>query len=447
MKHLSSFSSPWGKSFTNKRYLHPPFSEQIITMWPNSMVMIGEINADTPHKWADTRDFGHGFACPDDSCGVVFTLSRKDDLNFRNHPGKNKIIYNNDAWSGKLMPLEICTYKTRRDGIPIHSLTKDLDLLRFHEEAFCDNERVPTAYIKVTLENRFGTSEKISLGIMARSGPEFLLTGCPDPDGYLPYEPSTEKLNADEMIRFEKKDTFLTDGTFKLYFDSALSPTERNEQLVCDITLEPYEKKSFTFALTRSEKTPLPYAKARREALCFWKSELGKAKNIPNKIGVEPLFYNFLAQLLQMFACPRGGTHTIIRQGAAQRYHWPEAKEVIRALSLTGGYQDYIDRALSHLFFDLQEKEGENKGRIHYDRVPWNSRSAAALEMLDSALYDNTDLYEKYIDNAMQAFFWMERERARSNDIEGAIAGLFPPGPPRRRKAPATKSVPQSSQG
>lgn len=40
MTHLSSPANPWGKPFTSKRYIHPPQAENIVTMWPNSMIMI-----------------------------------------------------------------------------------------------------------------------------------------------------------------------------------------------------------------------------------------------------------------------------------------------------------------------------------------------------------------------------------------------------------------------
>ena len=43
MMHLSTIEQPWGKPFTNKRYLHPPMAEQIVTMWPSSMILFGEI--------------------------------------------------------------------------------------------------------------------------------------------------------------------------------------------------------------------------------------------------------------------------------------------------------------------------------------------------------------------------------------------------------------------
>ena len=42
--HISSIENPWGKTFTDKRYVHPPFSECIVTTWGSSMVLYGEID-------------------------------------------------------------------------------------------------------------------------------------------------------------------------------------------------------------------------------------------------------------------------------------------------------------------------------------------------------------------------------------------------------------------
>ena len=77
MTHLSTAENPWGKPFTNKRYVHPPFAENIVTMWPNSMVLIGEIADDTPQNFRfDVEGVGKGFATELPSAGVVFTLKR-----------------------------------------------------------------------------------------------------------------------------------------------------------------------------------------------------------------------------------------------------------------------------------------------------------------------------------------------------------------------------------
>ena len=425
--HLSSIDKPWGKPFTDKRYLHPPFAENIITMWPNSMVMIGEIEGDgDPHSWIETEEFDKGYGPAAYSAGVIFTIKRENDLLFNQRQSPR---YKQYTWDHDFMPRAGVRYKHRNDGIPIHSLTKNMDAVKFHQEVFCDSKRVSTAYIKVTVENNFGISQKIELGLLARTGPEFLLTGCWEPDGYDQYTPSRQKWDAKEMIRYEKNDGYLTDGKYKLYFDKKenfIFDSENDLNIVLD--LKPYEKRNFTFAFTRNSEAPKPYKIARKETEIFWKRELGKAKNIPDKKGIEPLFYNFLAQELQMFACPIGKDYTIMRQGANQRYHWPEAKEIIKALSRIDGYADYIDAGISHYFNDMQEKEGENIGRIFYEYVPWNSRTAASLEMFNYAVRCDESFFDKYIEQAMLGLRWMERERAKSAEIDGAYAGVFPPG-------------------
>ncbi len=48
-----------------------------------------------------------------------------------------------------------------------------------------------------------------------------------------------------------------------------------------------------------------------------------------------------------------------------------KAKEIIKSLAYIGGYSEYIDRGLSHYFNVMQEKDGENIGRIHYKFQYW----------------------------------------------------------------------------
>lgn len=425
MAHLSSPANPWGKPFTNKRYIHPPMAENIVTMWPNSMVMIGEIPPENPQYHYEHPKYGWFWGlCSEDSAAVVFTLKRESDLRFRQ---RAKPQYQNYTWSHELMPSEVVKYKTRPDGIPVHSFVKDMDAVKFYEEAFCDSARVPTAYIKVTVENCFGFEEKIELGALVKRGKEFLFTGCQEPDGYDGYYPTREMFLDGE--KFEVESGVLTDGRYKLYLDkNAEYDFDGENDFTVSLTLAPYEKKTFTFAFTRSESQPKSYAAARRECIDFWKAELAKAENVPDMKGAGPLFYNFLAQLLQMFAHPHDRDYVIMRQGATQRYHWPEAVEMIRALALAGGYSSYIDAGLAHYFGELQQKDGEDTGRVFYPEVPWNTRTSVSLSMLAAAAECDPTLFDKYIDSALLAFEYCERERAKSKGIEGIIPGLMPPG-------------------
>ena len=428
MTHLSSIEQGWGKPFTTKRYVHAPFAENIVTSWPTSMVLIGEITAgkERPQGWQAVEPFGAGFVAALPSAGVVFTVKRDADTRFRLREAK---IYQEYTWKHELMPQKKVAYKTRKDGVPIHAMTKDLDAIKFYQEVFCDSARVSTAYVKVSVENAFDVEQVIELGVLVRTGPEFLFTGCSDPDGYGGYNPTRAHWEVPEMKRYEKKEGYLTDGTYKLYYDEKENfVLDGENDLDILLKLKPFEKRTFTFAFTRNEKKPKNYQTAKRQAEIFWKKELGKAKYIPAKKGIAPLFYNFLAQELQMFACPRGENYTIMRQGATQRFHWPEAKEIIKALAYIGGYSEYIDAGLAHYFDVMQEKDGENIGRIHYEFVPWNSRTAVSLEMFAAAVRSDESFYEKYINQAMLAFRWMERERAKSSTMEGMYKGIFPAG-------------------
>ena len=79
MAHISTIENPWGKCFTVKRYLHAPLTENIVTMWPSTMVMIGEISGeDDPH----THYSMHHNESKLPSAAVIFTLKRDSDLMF-----------------------------------------------------------------------------------------------------------------------------------------------------------------------------------------------------------------------------------------------------------------------------------------------------------------------------------------------------------------------------
>ena len=55
-------------------------AENIVTMWPNSMVMIGEIPPENPQYHYEHPKYGWFFRlCSEDSTAVVFTLKRESE--------------------------------------------------------------------------------------------------------------------------------------------------------------------------------------------------------------------------------------------------------------------------------------------------------------------------------------------------------------------------------
>lgn len=116
------------------------------------------------------------------------------------------------------------------------------------------------------IENAFCMPQKIGLGTLVRTGPECLFTGCSDPDGYDGYNPVRSNWDDEEMMHYEKRDGYLTDGTYKLYFDNRADFIFGGENDIdIALKLKPYEKRSFTFVFTRNEKAPKTYKEARKE--------------------------------------------------------------------------------------------------------------------------------------------------------------------------------------
>ena len=425
--HLSTIENPWGKPFTNKRYIHPPFAETMVTMWPSSMIMFGEIKSGRSIRHRET-EFSKFYVEPiEPSTGVIFTVKIDEQKWFRGCKHDWLGVEVPDHWNHGFMPMQETTYKTRRDGVPIHRFVKDLDAVKFYQEAFCDIERVPTAYIKIVLENGYGVEQSVELGGLVRSGGEFMLTGGMEADGYCKTEQQKERWLT--LEKFNRQGRYLTNGVYRLYFEEEKNvKTDGEVDFVFPVILRPYEKKTFYFALTRNEAVPKAYAVIKKEVESFWKKELSKAQNIPNKKDVEPLFYNLLSQQLQMFCYPKGDDKLLVRQGGLQRYTWPESTFVLQSLAKIGGFSEYLDKALGESFNRTQEKEGENAGRIFEETVPWNSRTASVLESFAAAVLSERSFYKKYIQSAMMSFRYLERERAKTADGTHGVPGLVPPG-------------------
>lgn len=398
--HLSSKEKPWGKPFTFKRYIHPPLAENMVTMWPSSMILFGEIKGgNDTHVSLSGR--GHMSALP--SSGVIFTLN------------------------GKFLPWTKVNYSTRKDGIPIHSFSHLVDGIKFRQEAFCDSERVPTAYTKITLKNVTEEPLTFDFGVMVRSGPEFDLVGCDEPDGYRWFEQLKKQwLTMPQYIRYTSK---LTNGIFTLRFSKSYGFVEKNDDdLSTTLTLGAGQQKTFYFTFTRNkDKKPLSYLAAKEKCEDFWQNELEKAKRKPKNLK-QGFFNNLIAQSLQMLCYPKGENYVLFRQGGIERHIYPkEAEPLFKALSLVGGYDDYLEKVLDMYFNVLQVKEGENKGQVNTYGFQWSTLSAAAAQSFAYVAINNEEVFKKYYIDALDAIRWIEKTRLTTKSNPELIKGLFPP--------------------
>lgn len=409
INHLSSNDNPWGKSFTPKRYLHPPFAENIITMWPSTILLIGEAmgGADqqdfTPGRWGDHR-------LP--SSAMVF-LYRDRIPDFKN-----------------------ATYKTRNDGIPIHTVVQNLGDFSLEMESFCNTLRVSTIFTKLVIRNN--TDKKINdkITLLTRTAPEYDLLGIIESDGYTMPDPSANHWKHFPNWNFIPNG--MTDGKYTVQYQAENnvniipanqlnSGIEGNNGVYFSFELEENEQTTLYFAFGRGGcNADFSYTKEKENTIAFWENELQKINKFPNK--QDPftfsMFRSLVAGGLQMFMYPKGCNYALLRQGGLQRRIWPtEARSMIEALTKIGDFENYLDAVLNTYYNVMQAESGE----IINFGMPWASVTGAVLDSFSEVGIKYEHIYQKYKDNAYKAFCWMEEQRQITRNDESVVSGLFPP--------------------
>jgi len=327
--HLSSKDCPWGKTFTNKRYLHPPLCENIVTMWSSSMILCGQIKAGSDSQISYGKK-QYESVLP--SCAIIFT--RK----------------------GQFLPQYQIKYNVRGDGIPVHSFEKPFGELIFRQQAFCSIERVPKVFTEVSIHNPTKETVNDSLGIMLRVGAELDLVGTHEPDGYFLVEQ-----NIGLWEKLEKSDVngnIISNGNNYVVCktkEQCNIITGDIEDIIYNFSIKPGKTIKFRFMLCNSLKKDFDYQREKVNTLKFWKNELDKAEYLPGNKKTVSLIYNFISQNLQMFCYAKNENYVLVRQGGLNRYTWPnEAVSMLCAMAEVGGYENYLDAALDTYFNVLQ---------------------------------------------------------------------------------------------
>ncbi|NLD86839.1 MAG: hypothetical protein GX633_01080, partial [Clostridiales bacterium] len=272
MYNISS-SAEWKRPFTNKRYLHPPFAENMFTMWPELRVICGDIIEKT-----------YGYR----SSGF-------------------RILVGEDMLSPDFKNV---TYETRNDGIPIHSLSQYLGQYSIHMESFCSIDRIPTCYTKFTLENNTDTQVSDVIAILPRTGREDHLVGT-EVDGYAHYDSNVHNwgfLTTD----WRMNGNLLTDGDYNILLKgiNELEPEWQEDvpglewykrRLVkLRFSLNPKESISFFCAFRHGEVSDFEYEDKKNKTLAFWQGELKRLKVSPGGEKYVPMVSSLVCQCLQM---------------------------------------------------------------------------------------------------------------------------------------------------
>ncbi len=404
----STPEQPFGKSYTPKRYLHPPFSENLAMLWANGMIFLGETKKGHGSQRSSMGIYAESAL---DTAGMAFTF--RDEI----------------------LPMKGTQFFTRADGVPVHAQEKTLENFTFLEECFCSIDRVPTVYVKITVKNPTDKVIEDKFGVLVRTGGELSLLGSIDPDGYVFPTPVACLWLRFPLWAYEEGKA--TDGTYALhwYADKDVDVRQGIDSLdygdkhfiYFSFSLQPGEERSAYFAFGRRNiPSPFSYDLEKKKAEDFWKRELGKA-TLPEGLnsGVNAtMVYALLTQCLQMFSYPKDGKYLLLRQGGLQRVIWPtEARSIVRGLARLGGYADYIDTYLDTCFNICQTDSGEvvNFG------IPWGSITGAVLYAFGSIANYDRGIYEKYKEPAYKAFLWMEAMRKKSTDDPDLVSGIFPP--------------------
>ena len=396
----------WQQPFTVKRYIHPPFSDKICTMWPDMKIMISTMGE---QNWGMTS-----------SAFRILVGDAMESPDFKS-----------------------VQYFTRPDGVPIHKIAQKAENFEMEMESFCDIKRNPVCYTAITVINN--TEKKITdkLYLLPRTGREEYLTGM-EIDGYASYNSSVYSWGYIPTDFSLEKD-FISDGNYsiKLQLNNAFSVSwQGNENgldwykrgcAVINFELEAMEKKTFFIAFTKGcENNAFDYFAERKKTEQYWLSELKKIKKIPGGEKRRDIVNNLVLQCLQMFAYLNENSDAVIpRQGGLQRRVWQtEAMEFLIALDRFGDFHNYTEKVYDTYCNVWQIKEGENQGAItNSNGEPWGSITGASVYSIANHLLCRKDksVFLKFREPLLSAFAWMQNQRAQTLNGEFPGYGIFSP--------------------
>lgn len=386
---------------TTRRYVHPPYSERMFTLWAEGKIIFGEHDFDLETtNIVEDRIQRHMFSC------AMWPFMGTELKGFDFRSVKNTIT---------------------EDGTPIHAVTYEKENAEFTMEVFCNTARKSTLFGKITVTNKGNEQLKDTLSLVMRTALEAQLVygAC---DGYISHNPELLPFKTIPCAWFKKGDTY----TDKKRILTLSIPTQWYANIGAvsiKIDLSPGEELSFTFKLDNGEVTEYDYEAEKAKTIAFWQKELSRITKMPAGIANDPAMVkavrHMVTQLLQMFAVSIPEDLHITRQGAMQRAVWPtEALSTIEGLCRIGDFDSYLEPVFDTYFHAMQRPNGE----ICPFGIPWGSITAAVLYSF--AQYCNTTgnkaFFGTYRDSAYRAFRYIKDLRRSVVDSEDMAGGLFP---------------------
>jgi len=389
----------WQRPKTTRRYIHPPMSERMYTVWREGKIMFGENEVAVRNEYFDLI-----------SAGMWFLDSDMQPFDFHE-----------------------ATLYQREDGIPVHGLgfkLGALEALDFTVEAFSDFGRTPACYIKVKVENNTFNKENAAFGFILRTGKESeLIYGAPDV--YITYASNLDVWQATPSSWTYSNGVF-TDGVREIRKQGEIEFDFCAECGIAKTSFEllPGESREVVFSFNVGKAPVVDYEKNKAECIKAWEGELEKinklSDSIRNNAPVFKAIKNLVVQLLQCFTRPKGTDFVLARQGGLQRQVWTyETMPVLESLKRLGDFDSYIEPVIDVYFNKFATESGE----IVPLAIPWAMATGTVLYSFGTYAMERGDkaFFEKYRDAAYKAFLWIKNTRAATKAEPGVVDGLFPP--------------------
>ena len=395
----------WQRPKTTKVYLHRPLSERIAIL------------------------------CPDFK---LLTLPLLDDGTHVGQPGVGLLFLHGEEMIG--FDLDETCFRKVEYGLPIYEVINRGEVLT-RVEAFTGEERNPTVYFKVTLENNGDCAVDGSIGLLPRSGQEKYMVNQHQ-EGYCPYRPNeknwymikrtwsevSDNLAASDMGYLAVKGdgvsvSWVTESKNRHSFAAA-------DYFEISYRLGAGESAVITGALRAKEEiSDFDYDVKRAEAVEFWKGMNEKIKYLPDTDDERYLgiYRHAVIQCTQMIARYEGKDSISVRQGDIARFVWPyEGAQVLVNLERAGiteysadAYKGYFDRWLV--------KEGADKGKIG-SHAGWENFTGSVIWGLSEHLknVDSQEEFEYFLPYLVMMRDWIERRRQEPR--EEGYDRIFPCG-------------------
>ena len=394
------YGADWQRAKTTRRYITPPMSERLYTLWREGKVAFGEMDVAITTRIYKTTIISAG----------LWILHGEEPAQFDFHDTEMVM---------------------REDGIPVHVQGHKLGALDVTIETFADFGVKPNGYVKVKVKNNGEKTESEYLDFMVRTGLEKDIVFC-GPDVYGIYNPTLDTWY-DMPATYKKKGNLLSDPdgrSFKISGNIDFDFSEERGVGKAKLTLLPGEEREALFVYNIGDIYYYDYEKHKAECIHLWEKELERINKLPESVKADKestkLIKNLVVQLLQCFALPKGKNVVFARQGCLQRMVWLyETMTVIEALSRIGDFDRYIEPVIDSYFTEYQNPQS---GEVTPLAIPWAMATANAIQSFSNyAITRDADYFDKYFDRAYSGFKWIKNTRLRDNSDPRVVSGLFPP--------------------